>query len=185
MKCGMLSPTISDFFRVAKDVSPGEAEKHQDAKGEGIDPFLIRIQEVNDQLSAVGEAPELKKLVQLALNNALEELQEFVQSILGRDTLPAWDRMWSNLSQEELRQVVVKRTISRRSSKVVKGEKEEENVALGTKGPSQGQGKKKKKKNLSKVKCFRCGEFGHYSTQCPLKKKDKQEKQDRRQCPRI
>ena len=36
----------------------------------------------------------------------------------------------------------------------------------------------KNKKDLSKVKCFRCGEFGHYNTQCPLRKKDKQEKQD-------
>ncbi len=31
---------------------------------------------------------------------------------------------------------------------------------------------------MSKVKCFRCGEFGQYSTQCRLRKKDKQEKQD-------
>jgi len=60
----------------------------------------------------------------------------------------------------------------------VKSEKEEENVALALKGPSQGQGEQKKKKDLSKVKCFMCGEFGYYSTQCPLRKKDKQEKQD-------
>jgi len=44
--------------------------------------------------------------------------------------------------------------------------KEEENVALASKSPSQKQGEqKKKKKDLSKVKCFRGGEFGHYSTQ--------------------
>ena len=61
-------------------------------------------------------------------------------------------------------------------SKGVKGEKEEGNVALTSKGPSQGHGEKKK--DLSKVKCFRCDEFGHYSTQCLQRKKDKQEKQD-------
>ena len=45
--------------------------------------------------------------------------------------------------------------------------------------PVGGRGElRKKKKDLSKVKCFRCGELGHYNTQCPLRKKDKQEKQD-------
>lgn len=33
-------------------------------------------------------------------------------------------------------------------------------------------------KDLSKVNCFRCGEFGHYNTECPLRNKDKQKKQD-------
>lgn len=49
---------------------------------------------------------------------------------------------------------------------------EEENVALASKGkakkgPSQGQGSHEgemKKKDLSKIKCFICGEFGHYIT---------------------
>lgn len=54
----------------------------------------------------------------------------------------------------------------------------EENVALASKGPSQGQGEQQKKKDLSKVKCFGCGELGHYSTKCPLRKKDKEEKRD-------
>lgn len=35
-----------------------------------------------------------------------------------------------------------------------------------------------KKKDISKIKCFQCGELGHYTTQCPLKKKDKNEKHD-------
>lgn len=57
--------------------------------------------------------------------------------------------------------------------------KEEDNVAITSKGPSEGQGEqRKKKKDLSKVKCFRCDELDHYSTQCPLRKKDKEEKQD-------
>jgi len=31
---------------------------------------------------------------------------------------------------------------------------------------------KGKKKDLSKVKCFKCGEFGYYLSRCPMKKGD-------------
>jgi len=101
----------------------------------------------------------------------------FVQSILGRETFTRFDRMWADFQQEKLRQALLKSSISGSSSNGSKSVKEKENVALASKGPNLGQGQpKKKKKDLSKVKCFRCGEFGHYSTQCPLKKKDNQEK---------
>jgi hypothetical protein len=33
------------------------------------------------------------------------------------------------------------------------------------------------KKDLSKVMCFQCQEMGHYNSQCPLKKKEKGDKQ--------
>ena len=93
----------------------------------------------------------------MALTSVSEEWQVFVQSILGRDTLPMWDRMWANLQQEELRQALLKISISGSNNRS-KQVKEEENVALASKGPSQGQGEqRKKKKDLSKVKCFKCG----------------------------
>lgn len=66
----------------------------------------------------------------------------------------------------------MKTSIGRSSSKGLWGEKEEENAALASKGPSQGYGKKNKKKDLSKVKCLMCGEFGHYNTRCPQRKKE-------------
>ena len=73
---------------------------------------------------------------------------------------------------------MLKSSISGNNSSGSKMVKEEENVALTSKGPSQGHGEQRKKKDLSKVKCFRCGELNNYSTQCPLKKKGKEEKQD-------
>jgi len=73
-----------------------------------------------------------------------------------------------------MRQDLVKSTISgRNKSDGMKPVKEEEDVALASKGQQEQRGRKK---DISKVKCFRCGELGHYNTHCPLRKKDKEEK---------
>lgn len=65
----------------------------------------------------------------------------------------------------------MKVSISGNNRKRSKCVKEEDNVALAskgkTKGPSQGKGSRgeeKKNKDLSKFNCFSCDEFGHYST---------------------
>jgi len=41
--------------------------------------------------------------------------------------------------------------------------------------------KGKQKKDLSKFKCFNCGEMGHYSTRCKMKKKGEDEKRKGKQ----
>ena len=43
----------------------------------------------------------------------------------------------------------------------------------GKKHPSQ-SGAKGKKQDMSKVKCFHCHQHGHFATNCPQKKKNKQ-----------
>eukprot|EP00253_Pinus_taeda_P028620 PITA_28620 len=105
-----------------------QLQSYQMQKGEQIDTFLVS-----------------------------EDWVVFVQSILGRSTLPDWEELWAALCQEEIRRL----NKAGRSGKGVRIKKEEEvDVALA----SEGKQGKRKKKDLSKVKCFHCGELGHYAS---------------------
>ena len=74
-------------------------------KGEEIDPFLLRLQGIRDQLTSVGSTPDPEFMIRISLNAVSEEWETFVLSILGRTTLPSWEEMWAALRQEELRRL--------------------------------------------------------------------------------
>lgn len=112
----------------------------------------------------MGYTPQDSKLVTLALNFVSDEWQVFVQSILDRASFPNWDEMWGALKQEELRRDLVKVKLDESSSG--SKPKEEKNVAFALKGQQEQQ---RRKKDISKIKCFMCGEMGQYTTQCPLR----------------
>jgi len=101
-------------------------------------------------------------MVRVDLNAVSEDWEVFFQSILGWATLPDWEEMCAALRQEEIKRL----SKAGSSSKGIRIKEEEVDAALA----SEGKQEKRKKKDLSKVKCFHCGELGHYATQYPRKK---------------
>ena len=122
-------------------------------KGKEIDPFLFRLQTIQYQLVGMGATPDEGLLVRTALNAVSEEWETFVQSILGRATLPSRADMWAILHQEEIRRITKKQNINGGAVRVKK--EEEDDATLASKERKQ-QGKKKR--DLSKYRCFNCGE---------------------------
>ena len=147
----------------SKILLENQPQSYQMQKGEQIDLYLSRLQEIRDQLTSIGATPDQEFMVIIALNAVFEDWETFVQSILGRADLPGWEEMWEALRQEQIRRL----TKVGSSSKGGQIKKEvEEDAALAF----AGQQGKRKKKDISKGKCFHCGELVHYGTQCPKKK---------------
>ena len=72
----------------------------------------------------------------------------FVQSILGRETLPSWEQLWAAFQEEELRRDLIKCKLDGSSGSRSKSMEEEENAAFASKGQ---QAQRKLKHDDSKV----------------------------------
>ena len=112
---------------------------------------------------------DLVILALLGLPNIWHSYKDFVN---GREKMSGWEQLWLDLVQEEIRRSTRDGSSSKNS--------DEENWALAAK-EKKGKSKKAsqsdakgKKQDMSKVKCFHCHQHGHYATNCPQKKKNKQ-----------
>jgi hypothetical protein len=137
------------------------------AKGEGVVPYLTRLTQIRDEITAVGEKKEDVELVRVALNGFSKSWDVFVRGVVARVKLSEWQCLWDDFVQEEIR--LGQSSGSSSSPYIV----DEEGLALASKG----KGKKKKggkKKNIdfSIVKCFQCHKMGHFASQCSEKKKN-------------
>lgn len=58
-------------------------------KGEEIHPFLLKLQGIRDHITSMGSTLVPEFLVRTTMNAISEEWETFVQSILGKETLPS------------------------------------------------------------------------------------------------
>jgi hypothetical protein len=149
---------------------------------ESVTSFLGRFTQIRDELAAVGEIVDPDFMVRTTLNNFTKPWGPFVRGIVAREVMPTWERLWDDFVQEETRLT----SESSGQQRITQGD---EDLALWTKGkkktdrgarqgpkggakPQQSGGGKER--DMSTVRCFACGEMGHYAGQCPKKKKKKQ-----------
>eukprot|EP00253_Pinus_taeda_P002035 PITA_02035 len=136
-------------------------------KGDSIPKYLTNFTQYRDELGSVGVTVDDKDLVSLALLGLPKSLHSYQDSVNGREKLPRWESV-----QKEIK----RNTRDGSSSKA----SDEENCILAAKAKkgknkkASHSGAKGKKKDMSKVKCFHCHQHGHYATNCPQKKKNKQ-----------
>src|ERR1700728_4127845 len=95
--------------------------------------YLTKFTQYRDELGSVGVAVDDEDLVSLALLGLPKSWHSYQNSVNGREKLPGWERLWSDLMQEEIRW----NTRDGSSSK----ESNEENCALAAKAK---KGKNKK-----------------------------------------
>ena len=141
-------------------------------KGKSIPKYLTKFFQCRDELGSVGVAVDDEDMVSLALLGLPKSWHSYQDSVNGREKLLGWERLWSDLVQEEIRRSTRDGSSSKNS--------DEENCALAAK-ENKGKSKKAshsgvkgKKQEISKVKCFHCHQHRHYATNFPQKKKNKQ-----------
>jgi hypothetical protein len=132
------------------------------AKGESVVTYLTKFTQIRDELGAVGKTMDETELVRTTLNGFTKQWDVFVRGVVAQEKLPDWERLWDDLTQEELRVD---------ASQASQSKSEEENVALHAK-KSNGAGGSR---DMGKVRCFACHKTGHYDSKCPNNKKKESE----------
>jgi hypothetical protein len=72
-------------------------------KGDTIPKYLTKFVQCQDELGSVGITVTADDLVSLALLGIPKSWHSYQDSVNGREKLPDWERLWSDLVQEEFR----------------------------------------------------------------------------------
>ena len=72
-------------------------------KGESIPKYLTKFVHCRDEMGSVGIIVDDEYLVSLALLGLPKSWHSYEDSVNGREKLQGWERLWSDLVQEEIR----------------------------------------------------------------------------------
>jgi hypothetical protein len=140
------------------------------SKTDSINTYLTKIYGIRDQLKDIGDNVLDTKIVTIYLNGLPISWDPFIKSICGCEKLSKFDRLWSNCVQEKTRM------LSRENlQKPSEEEEEKEFASHARKGKwklwKKNTGPSRKKRDLLNIQCYICDEFGHYSRDCPQRKR--------------
>jgi hypothetical protein len=68
-------------------------------KGDTVSIFFMKLSEIKEQLETIREIMPNRELVLTTLNNLPKSWEPFLQSISGRESLPTFDRLWTDCTQ--------------------------------------------------------------------------------------
>ena len=138
---------LTDLFQNSSDhrklALKDKLRKIKMEKGDTIPKYLTKFVQCWDELGSVGITITADDLVSLDLLGLPKSWHSYQDSVNGREKLPDWEKLWSDLVQEEFRQ----NTRDGSSSKC----DDEEDYALTAK-ERKGKGNKFHSKSESKVK---------------------------------
>lgn len=130
----------------------------------------MRISKIRDQLQDLGEIMSDKEMTIVVLNGLPKKWGNFTSSTYGKKEATPFQDLWSLCKIEE----------TRLKAKTDVGANEQ-NQAYGVITKGKGKfgkfGPQKKRKNMAKVQCFACQEYGHYIRDCPKIKRNNKNKE--------
>jgi hypothetical protein len=98
---------LIDMFQNSSDhrklVLKDKLRKIKMEKGDTIPKYLTKFVQCRDELGSVGITVVADDLVSLALLGLPKSWHSYQDSVNGREKLPNWERLWSDLVQEEFR----------------------------------------------------------------------------------
>jgi len=128
---------LTDLFQSKSDqrklVLKDKLKNIKCEKGDSMPKYLTKFTQCRDELGSMGVTVNDEDLVSLALLGLPKSWHSYQDSVNNQENLPGWERLWSDLVQEEIRQ-------NTRDGSSSKGP-DEENCALAAKAK---KGKSKK-----------------------------------------